>query len=75
MTMTTPVAPVPEDVEIDLTDRTDREFLDALMEERHERRFSEAHIVEWLRSSGGPLADRLMKHLAADAIERSWHRA
>lgn len=71
MTMTTPVAPVSGDVDIDLTDR---EFLDALMKERHERRFSEEHIVEWLRSSGGPLADRLMKHLAADAIERSWHQ-
>lgn len=68
MTMTTPTAPVPEDV----LDLTDREFLDALMKERHERRFTEEHIVEWLRSSGGPLADRLMKHLAADAIERSW---
>ena len=68
MTMTTPTAPVSGDIEIDLTDR---EFLDALMTERHERRFSEEHIVEWLRSSGGTLADRLMKHLAADAIERA----
>ena len=70
MTMTTPIAPVSEELEIDLTDP---EFLDALMTERHERRFSEEHIVEWLRSSGGTLADRLMKHLAADAIERARH--
>jgi hypothetical protein len=56
----------------DVVDLTDPVFLDALMRERHARRFDEAHIVEWLRSSGGPLADRIMKHLAADAIERSW---
>lgn len=58
--------------EVDVVDLTDPVFLDALMRERHARRFDEAHIVEWLRSSGGPLADRIMKHLAADAIERSW---
>lgn len=55
------------DVEIDLTDP---EFLDALLAERHARRFDEDHLIDWLRSSGGSLTDRLMKHLAADALER-----
>jgi hypothetical protein len=54
-------------VEIDLTDP---EFLDALLEERHTRRFDEPHLIDWLRSSGGSLTDRLMKNLAADALER-----
>ena len=62
-------APIDGDVEIDLTDP---EFLETLMRERHERRFSEEHLVEWLRASGGSLTERLMKHLAADAIERAW---
>jgi len=53
-----------------IIDLTDPELLAALMEERHARRFDDAHIVEWLRTSGGPLADRIMKHLAADALER-----
>lgn len=54
-------------VEIDLTDPA---FLDAVLEERHARRFDEPHLIEWLRSSGGSLTDRLMKNLAADALER-----
>jgi len=54
----------------EVVDLTDPVFLAALMRERHERRFDQDHIVEWLRSSGGPLADRIMKNLAADALER-----
>lgn len=59
-------------VELDLTDHdfTDHDFLDALLDERHARRFDEPHLVEWLRSSGGSLTERLMKNLAADALER-----
>jgi hypothetical protein len=51
-------------VEIDLTN------LDELLDVRHARRFDEAHIVEWLRTSGGSLTDRVMKSAAADLIER-----
>lgn len=51
-------------VELDLTN------LDELLESRHARRFDEAHIVEWLRTSGGSLTERLMKSAAADLIER-----
>jgi len=54
----------------DVIDLTDPVFLDALMRERHARRFDQAHIVDWLRTSGGSLTDRLMKNLAADALER-----
>lgn len=34
---------------------------------------SPERLVEWLRSSGGPLGDRLMKRAAADLIEKSLH--
>lgn len=57
--------PIDEQVlEIDLTD------LDALLDARHAERFDEAHIVDWLRTSGGTLAERIMKAAAADLIER-----
>ena len=56
-----------EDLEIDLTDP---EALHALLDSRHARRFPEEHIVEWLRESGGTLAERIMKAAAADLIER-----
>ena len=66
--MTTETAATDETtVDIDLTDP---EFLGALLEERHARRFDEAHLIAWLRTSGGSLTDRLMKNLAADALER-----
>ena len=55
------------DLEIDLRDPA---ILDALLEARHARRFPEEHIVEWLRASGGTLAERIMKAAAADLIER-----
>ncbi len=61
-----PVEPLVSDepvVEIDLTQ------LDELVESRHARRFSDDHIVEWLRTSGGTLAERIMKTAAADLIE------
>jgi hypothetical protein len=62
MTMSLPIdEPV---VEIDLTK------LDELLESRHARRFDEAHIVDWLRRSGGSLTERQMKSAAADLIER-----
>ena len=66
--MSTPTT-VPEDVEgpitqIDLTD------LSAHLEHRHAERFSEEHVIDWLRTSGGPLAEQIMKRAAADAIER-----
>lgn len=67
MESTTPTA---HDATVDVIDLTDPEFLHALMEERHARRFDEAHIVDWLRTSGGSLTDRLMKNLAADALEQ-----
>ncbi|HSP02486.1 MAG TPA: hypothetical protein VLR27_03240 [Acidimicrobiales bacterium] len=51
-------------VEIDLTD------LDDLLERRHARRFDEASVVAWLRTSGGTLTERAMKAAAADLIER-----
>ena len=54
------------DLEIDLTDPA---ALDELLDTRHARRFSEEHIVDWLRSSGGTLAERIMKKAAADLIE------
>jgi hypothetical protein len=63
---TSPTVPQSTDepvVDIDLTD------LDELVESRHARRFDEAHIVEWLRTSGGTLAERIMKTAAADLIE------
>lgn len=56
------VADGPVDV-LDLRD------LDALVESRHARRFNDEHIVDWLRSSGGTLAERIMKQAAADLIE------
>lgn len=55
------------DVEIDLTDPV---ALHELLESRHARLFPEEHIVEWLRASGGTLAERIMKAAAADLIER-----
>jgi hypothetical protein len=58
----------------DVIDLTDPALLNALMEERHARRFSDEQVVAWLRSSGGSLTDRLMKQLAADAIERAQQR-
>ncbi len=64
---TIPLTPTVSDepvVEIDLTK------LDELVESRHARRFSDDHIVEWLRTSGGTLAERIMKTAAADLIER-----
>lgn len=54
----------PTVVELDLTD------LPELLESRHAQRFDEEHIVEWLRSSGGTLTERVMKAAAADLIER-----
>lgn len=51
-------------VELDLTD------LDELLESRHARRFDEERILEWLRTSGGSLTERVMKSAAADLIER-----
>ncbi len=52
---TTPSTPV-ADLDIDLTDPV---ALDELLASRHARRFSEEHIVEWLRTSGGTLAERI----------------
>jgi len=43
MESTTPTA---HDATVDVIDLTDPEFLHALMEERHARRFDEAHIVD-----------------------------
>ena len=63
---TTPVTVSDHDLGIDLTDPA---ALDELLESRHARRFPEAHIVEWLRTSGGTLAERIMKAAAADLIE------
>lgn len=63
---TIPITPEVTDapaVEIDLT------RLDKLVDARHARRFSDDHIVEWLRTSGGTLAERIMKTAAADLIE------
>lgn len=62
---TIPVTPVGDEpiVQIDLT------MLDELVESRHAHRFSDDHIVEWLRTSGGTLAERIMKTAAADLIE------
>jgi hypothetical protein len=51
-------------VELDLTD------LDDLLERRHARRFDEASVLAWLRSSGGTLTERAMKAAAADLIEQ-----
>jgi len=62
MTMSRPTdEPV---VVLDLTD------LDDLLEDRHARRFDQAHIVAWLRSSGGTLTERVMKAAAADLLDR-----
>lgn len=63
---TLPEATEVQELEIDLTDPV---ALDELLETRHARRFSDAHIVEWLRTSGGSLAERIMKKAAADLIE------
>jgi hypothetical protein len=56
-----------DDLEIDLTDPT---ALDELLDARHASLFGQEHIVEWLRSSGGTLAERIMKQAAADLIEQ-----
>lgn len=64
MTPTGSTAAVTDEACVDLTD------LSLLLDRRHAMRFSEAHIVEWLRSSGGTLAEQIMKRAAADAIER-----
>jgi hypothetical protein len=56
-------------VELDLTN------LDELLEARHAQRFGEANIVEWLRTSGGSLTERVMKSVAADLIEQRQHPA
>lgn len=56
-----------DDLEIDLTDPT---ALDELLDARHASLFGEDHIVDWLRSSGGTLAERIMKQAAADLIEQ-----
>lgn len=61
MPITDPVTD--EDVVVDLT------HLDELVDARHALRFSDEHIVEWLRTSGGTLAERIMKTAAADLIE------
>lgn len=61
--------PTTDDATIEI-DLTDPDLLDALLDERHARRFDEPHLIEWLRSSGGSLTERLMKNLAADALER-----
>lgn len=44
--------------------------LDDLLDDRHARRFDQAHIVAWLRTSGGTLTERVMKAAAADLLER-----
>jgi len=62
--------PTEVDPDVDLIDLTDPAFLAALMDERHARRFDDDHLIAWLRTSGGSLTDRLMKNLAADALER-----
>lgn len=49
---------------IDLTD------LGSRVDERYAERFSEAHVLEWLRTSGGSLAEQIMKREAAHIIER-----
>lgn len=62
MTMSRPTdEPV---VVLDLTE------LDDLLDDRHARRFDQAHIVAWLRTSGGTLTERVMKAAAADLLER-----
>lgn len=69
MTTIPSIAPEPTEdhaLEIDLTDPA---ALAELLDSRHARRFPEEHIVEWLRSSGGTLAERMMKAAAADLIE------
>ncbi|MCO8129377.1 hypothetical protein NHL50_19410 [Acidimicrobiia bacterium EGI L10123] len=57
----------PTDEPVFVLDLTD---LDGLLEDRHARRFDQAHIVAWLRSSGGTLTERVMKSAAADLLER-----
>ncbi len=59
----------PETSEEPVVDTLDLTKLDELVESRHARRFTDDHIVEWLRSSGGTLAERIMKKAAADLIE------
>ncbi len=49
---------------IDLTDLASR------VDQRYAERFSEAHILDWLRTSGGSLAEQIMKREAAQLIER-----
>ena len=63
-TTAVPVDAAPPITEIDLTD------LSARLEHRHAERFSEEHVVDWLRTSGGTLAEQIMKRAAAEAIER-----
>lgn len=66
-TPTIPASTEGHDLEIDLTDP---DALDELLESRHARLFGADHIVEWLRTSGGTLAERIMKQAAADLIEQ-----
>ena len=62
-----PLSTEDHDLEIDLTDPT---ALDELLDARHASLFGQDHVVEWLRSSGGTLAERIMKQAAADLIEQ-----
>lgn len=69
MSMSPTIVPEPtedHDFEIDLRDPV---ALHDLLDSRHAHRFPEEHIVEWLRASGGTLAERIMKAAAADLIE------
>jgi hypothetical protein len=36
-----------------------------------DRAYSREHVVQWLRTSGGSLGERAMKHAAAEFIEAS----
>lgn len=56
-------------------DTIDLTGLTARLDERYAERFSEDHVIEWLRTSGGTLADQIMKRAAADLIERYAARA
>lgn len=62
-----PLSTDKHDLEIDLTDLA---ALDELLDARHASLFGREHIVEWLRTSGGTLAERIMKQAAADLIEQ-----
>ena len=64
---TMPASTEDHDLEIDLTDPA---ALDELLDARHASLFGQDHIVEWLRTSGGTLAERIMKQAAADLIEQ-----